>query len=32
MIVKSKFLDSPVNKKMIEEKRKERDHKPKKSK
>lgn len=32
MIVKSKLLDSPVNKKKIEEKRKERDHKPKKSK
>lgn len=32
MIVRPKFLDSQVNKKKIEDKRKERDHKPKKSK
>ena len=32
MIVKPKYLDSPANKKKIEEKRKDRDHKPKKSK
>lgn len=32
MIVKPKFLDSPVNRKKIAEKRKERDSKSRKSK